>query len=370
MRHWSPVLVWRTVPVLLCGLLLSWPAYADITLGSDARSVGMGGAGLASGDSPDTANLNPASLADTGARFGVQWPSATMHMQGAGYGDAIKLIGNPSLSAADALHMAITLGENTTQLDATASAGVLLPKMDLQATAAIRTELLPNEAFKRWVHGGNQGTPSSDARADLYAGGLATLPSVGLGVHVPLPGMQGRLAVGVRVKPSTAYYSHYIIDGNAVLAGQPLLAAEMGGNNYLSQRSFSADLGFTYTPARMPNARFAVVVNNLLEPKAIAFAAASPDGLFAKQMSPRSISAGVALVGQYSTLAADLVDIGGAYGKAQVRIGGEVRAPGNVLALRGGYNSTTGFTAGLGLGSFGIAISRQTPVMLSQSITF
>lgn len=358
------------VPLLLLCTLVTMPALADITLGSDARAVAMGGAGLASNEATQANSLNPAALADTGMRFSIEWPTVNARMQGAGYGDALNMIGNPSLGAKDALDLATSLGKQDTRLDASATMGVLLPKMDLEAKAAMRTDITPNDAFKAWAKSGGAGLPSADARADVYAGGLVSLPSVGVGFHVPIGTRAGTVAMGVRLKPVTAYYSHYIIDSTAIAADTPALASEMDGHDYLKQGSFSADLGLMYTPASMPNAHLALVVNNLIEPQAIRFGGTAPAGLTEKQLAPRSISAGASLVGDRVTLAADLVDLTSAYGSPQLRVGGELRLPGNLLALRGGYNTSTGFTAGVGIGGFGIAYSKHTPIMLSQSITF
>lgn len=358
------------LPAMLFLTVCALPALADITLGGDARAVAMGGAGLASGDN-QAVGMNPATLADTGMRFAIQWPSVDARMQGASYLDTLKLIGNPSLKPKDAIDYAIDLGSKDIRLDASATAGLLLPKMDLQVKAAIRTEIKPNDAFKAWAKSGGTGTAPTDASADVYAGGLATLPSLGVGFHLPVDAdTTGKIAIGVRLKPTTAYYSHYVIDSDAITAHTPKLAAEMGGNDYLKQGSFSADLGIQYTPAKAPNAHFALVVNNLVEPQPIQLSSTAPNDLYARQLAPRSISAGAAIVNDRVTLAADLVDITGAYGTPQIRVGSELRLPGNLLAIRGGYNTATGFTAGIGIGGFGIAFSKSTPIMLSQSITF
>ena len=143
-----------TVPLLL--LLCVWfmlPATADVTLGPSARSVAMGGAGLASGDAPEAA-VNPAFLADTGARFGIRWPSIDAHMQGANLGDVFDLLRRPSLNVNDALDLATTLGDSPVEIDAAVATGLLLPKADLTVNANIRTEIAPNAVFQQWVRDG------------------------------------------------------------------------------------------------------------------------------------------------------------------------------------------------------------------------
>jgi hypothetical protein len=313
-------------------------------------------------------------LAETGARFSILMPTIDAQMQGASYGDVFKLLGKPSLSSDDALDMATSLGTHNTEITASASTGVLLPQMDLQANATIRTQIKPNDEFKAWAKAGADPLllgNYNDPKAEVKAGGLANLPSFGIGFHLPARSKNaGQLAVGVRVRTTQAYYSHYIVDAQAIADNQPRRSDEMGDNDYIKQGSFAADFGVTYSPKSSPNARLALVVNNLIEPKAIDFGPTAPAGTPSVQLAPRSFSVGAAVDQEFGTLALDVVDLTGAYGKAQVRLGGEVRAPGGLLALRGGYNTATGFTAGIGLGSFGIAYSNETPIMLSQSITF
>lgn len=364
-RHLIHVLAF-SVLCALCAL----PALADITLGGDARAVGMGGAGLASGDAPGAATINPAFLADTGMRLGIQMPTVNARMQGATYGDVFDLLGKQTINPSTAMNLALTLGDQPTSITAAGSTGLLLPRMDVLANATMHTVITPNAAFQGWVRGGGVGVPPVGASADLTAGGVAHLPSLGFGMHVPMGGSErGTLALGVRLKPTQAYYSHYIVDGAAIAAQTPQLAPEMGGRNYLKKTSFSADMGLMYTPPRMADVRMAVVVDNLIEPKAIDFGAFAPPGVNNKQLSPRTVSLGVAMMKRQMTLAADLVDVTRALGDPQLRVGAELRLPAG-MGIRGGYNTATGFSAGVGLGSLGLAYSQRMPVMLSQAVVF
>ncbi|MHB9130535.1 MAG: hypothetical protein ACYDBB_05510 [Armatimonadota bacterium] len=366
---WSFRHLCRLAPLLGLAAVFCLPAYADTTLGAGARAAAMGGAGLAADDTPDAAVRNPALLANNGLGFGLVMPTITTQLNGAGYSDVFSLLARPSLGAADALDLAKHLGTQTTDFSASASTGVELFKADLLATATMRTEIVPNDAFKSWANGSSS-TPALDARADVYTAGIVNLPSLGMGFHLPLGKQSGRVSVGMRIKPTQAYYSHYIIDSAAVIAGNGARPAEeMSGSDYLKQTSVSADLGLMYTPRSIPSARVALVVNNAIEPKAIALGPGAPDGATQRQLSPRSFSIGTALVQSRYTLAADLVDLTGAYGPKQLRLGAEWRLPAG-LALRGGYNTAAGVSAGIGLGSLGLAYSKNTPVMLTQSIAF
>jgi hypothetical protein len=349
----------------LCVLaLLMLPALADLTMGGDARAVAMGGAGLASGD---VGANNPAILAYTGPRFGIEMPTISTRMAGTGYGDIYQLLGHPTLSGAKALSLVRDLANEAPKLDISASTGLLLPMADLQLSAALHAETGANSSYKAWVAGGKVGPAPAGAQADITAGGITTLPGIGLGMPMPINPARGSLAVGVRLKPTTAYYTHYVVDTAALAAGSPALAPEMNGRTSLRQSSFSADAGLLFTPAKNQNFHAALMVQNLIEPRAINFGPSA--GIANRQLAPRSISGGLALVNERITLAADLVDLTAAYGPAQLRLGGEMRLT-PALALRGGYNTATGFTGGLGLGTLGIAYSQRAPVMLSNSVAF
>ncbi len=361
-----------TLPLVLTLALLLVPALsarADITLGGNARAIAMGGAGLASGDASEGAALNPALLADAGARMGIEWPTITTTFAGGSYADAFRLVGNPVLSAGDAANFATTLGSQNITMDASGSVGLLLPNSDFRANAALRVKILPNAAFQDWEQHG--GTLSPDARADAVGVGMANWPSFGMGFYLPVnPQTTGMVAMGMRFKRTQVYYTHYIIDAATVAGGAPTLAPEMQGMDSRRTTSFSADLGFTYMPANTTHMRYAFVIDDLVQPKTIQFPGPTPAFLPAdRQVLPRSYSLGTAYVDDNLTLAADWVDLSGAYDRPQIRLGIETRLPNN-LALRGGYNSTDGFTVGVGWGDIGLAYSAHAPMLISESIAF
>jgi len=358
----------RALPLIgcfLCGLAL--PALADVTMGANARDVAMGGAGLASGDAVGAAR-NPALLAESQQMFGVLLPSIVTSVEGAAnWRDALGLIGNATVDAGEALDLVRKLGSGKTAFDISADVGLALPRADLVVSASMHAEIIPNAEFASWVRSGVQGDLPEQAQADLYAGGLTNLPSLGFGFYLPQSrSLPGTTAVGFRVKPTQVYYSHYVYDA-ADPDGRP--AEEMGGKDYLKQTSVSVDMGLLYTPKANKNVRVALMVNNWIEPKAIAFAATSARFGDKKQLAPRTLSIGTAWVNDDVTMAVDLVDLTGAQGDPQLRLGGELRLP-NGLALRGGYNTKHGLTAGIGIGNVGLAYSAKTPVMLSSSVVF
>ena len=356
--------------IVLCALLVACtlPAFADLTLGGGARSIAMGGAGLASGDTQEAA-LNPAFLADTGTRLGLIWPTLDTRMSGAAsLGDVIDLLGHSKLNAGKALDLVKNLGSGPAELDASARAGLLLPQSDLQVSAAIRTVITPNPDFAEWVRSG--GDIGALARADVKAIGITNLPSVGVGFHAPVP-LKGKTSVGLRLKPTQAYYSHFVFDGTHLDSNGvpiPQLAVEMGNKSVLKQSTFSADMGAMFTPTRFPNVHIAAMIANLIEPKAIKFSS-DAGGSLEEQIAPRTISVGSAWVNKNVTLAMDLVDIGSHFGKSNLRLGGELRGPSSI-ALRGGYNTEYGFTGGIGYGGFNLAYSQKAPLMISGNAAF
>lgn len=348
--------------------LISFPVSADVILGSDARAIAMGGAGIASGES---AIMNPAALADNPFRFGVRWPTIDLRMDGAGLGDTIALFGISSIDSEKAVSLARELGTKDREMYASARFGVLLPLSDLQFEAAARTNIIPNDSFKTWAAGGGTGLPPADAQADIYAGGISALPSIGAGIKLPFVADKiGTVAIGVRARPTTVYYSHYIVDSATLISGQARPAEEMGGDEYRSETSLSADAGLIYRPAMLPKLRLAFVVNNIIEPKQITLDDLAPVDLYRQQLAPRSMSAGAAYVTNFITVAADMVDLTEVFGKTELRVGTELRLSGKKFALRGGYNSLSGYTAGLGIGDFGIAMSKESPLLLSQALHF
>ena len=361
----SYVRAFPLIGLLLIGLAL--PGQADVTMGANARDVAMGGAGLASGDAQGAAN-NPALLAESDTMFGILWPSVDVGTSGlAGWSDALSLISKAKIDTAEAFDLMQEFGSSQTALDVTANAGVALPRADLVGSVAVHTEITPNDEFAGWVDSGMTGDIPEDARADVYAGGLANLPSLGFGFYLPQPkSIPGTTALGFRVKWTQAYYSHYVYD-DADPEGR--LADEMGTKESLKTSSPSADMGMMFTPKGNNNVRLALVVNNLIEPKAITFATPSERFGSKKQLAPRTLSLGTAWVDEDITLAADLVDLTSNSEGRQLRLGVEWRSP-TGIALRGGYNTKNGLTAGIGFGSLGLAYSADTPVMLSSSVSF
>ncbi|MEI7832649.1 MAG: conjugal transfer protein TraF, partial [bacterium] len=289
-----------------------------------------------------------------------------MRVNGASQSDAQGLLGQYILDPTKAFNLALDLGKGDTDIITSVTAGIQLPQSNISGWASLDTKIVPNAAYQTWANSGGLLFPFlSGAQADVYAVGVASTP-VSVGMH--LPGYGGELSVGVRVKPTRAYYSHYIIDGTAVTNNEPTLAPEMGGNQYLVQDSLAADLGVLCSPPGMGSIRVAAVVNNIIQPQAIDFKSPSATGMLKQDVAPTTVSVGVALEDDHLTLAADLLDVTKQLGGSQLRLGAELR-PMHSLALRAGY-TLDGLSYGLGIGGFNIAITENDRLAFGQTVKF
>ena len=426
---------WCTVGLVAAALAYSAPARADLSFGYEARYVGLGGAGLAVIDNPTQAGLiNPAALSLRPAAFGMQWPNIGLRWRGAGIGDAFDQLASGSLSMTEAVDLARDLGTEPTRIEANLGLGFALSTLDVRARALGNVAIRPSALFTSWAISGqepgawlqssaaasdlraefNGVTTAADANAALgrvgdklgaHLVGAATVsPSIGFGMKLPNGLLDssriGDVRVGVRVKPTRVYYSHWVVKPTAQLTAEDVnpngglndsawgkmklqgqAAIELGGKDSLEETSFGMDFGLLWQPAYIPYTTIALTVDNLIEPsfRIPAGADASIVPGAGDKLMPRTVNLGAAMtIPGGLLLAADLLDITGANsanpnGEAQFRIGAEFRPSLPVLrwfAVRAGYNSATGMAAGLSLGSFGIAYAERSPLVASQTFNF
>ena len=363
----SAFLVVGVLSSLALGIITTMPAKANLTIGgADARKVGMGGSGLAVRSNDDEIPTNVALLAESGARFNINTPTFDMRVNGATQEDAQGLLGQYILNPAKAFNLAIDLGKQDTEIITSVTAGIQLPQSNISGWATIDAKIVPNAAYQTWANSGGLLVPFlAGAKADVYAVGLVSAP-VSVGVH--LPGYGGEFDFGVRVKPIRAYYSHYIIDKDSIANKKPLLAPEMGDNNYLVKDSIAADIGVFASPPGMGSLRMAATVNNLIRPQAIDFKSPSATGMVKQEIEPTTVNVGIAIEDDHFTLAADLLDVTRQLGGSQLCLGAELR-PTHSFALRAGY-SQGGVSYGLGLGNFSIAITGNDTLAIGQLVKF
>ncbi|MEI6520763.1 MAG: hypothetical protein WCO98_12110 [bacterium] len=343
--------------IVICTL----SAHADIYVGADARSAAMAGVGIATIDTTTSQVVNPATLSETGIRFTVQSPNLDMRTEGINFSEALKLMGSTKISASEAFKLAKDFGDGPSRLDINAGLGLGLPLSTVRANASVTAKIEPNAAFQTWVKGGSLGgLPPVGAQADIYGIGITTIPEVAVGVKLPVKMDIGTFSLGARVKPTTIYYSHYVVN-SASVAGSAGLAAEMSGSNYIKKSSIGADLGLLYKSSIIDGLTIGVVGNNALAPKS--------NFIGTGNFAPRTYGAGATFSKSMLTASVDFNDVFHKFGKTQMSAGAEVRLPLSI-ALRAGYNTNMGFSGGLGIAGFNVSYAGKSPFVLSQMISF
>jgi hypothetical protein len=358
---------------IACWLLsvLALPVWADLSFGG-SPSAGMGGAGLAVIRRPTAQSFqNPAVIAYVqGFRFGAGNIDTTS--RGASFSRLLDDLEVRQGSAADIATAAGLLrkyAREDTRLLLTGDLGVIASGVGISVGGIVDARLIPNAPLQNWARtNGNIANIPNDARADVIAVGVVSLPDITTGVRLPSP--QGDLAVGVRLRNLKLYYTHYFADQAQLQAGQNATRApELQGRDFREFSATGVDLGFLWRPTGDQIYTLALVVENFVEPN-IRFEATDRVGqVFNFKPLKRSYHAGVAVeLETGSLIAVDFIDIGNNVGKGEIRLGYEQRL--GRIALRTGYASKTGWTAGLGIGGFNIAYSDTLPVVVSRTLNF
>jgi hypothetical protein len=332
----------------------------------------MGGAGLAVIRRPTAQSFqNPAVIAYVqGFRFGAGNIDTTA--RGASFSRLLDDLEVRQGSAADIATAAGLLrkyAREDTRLLLTGDFGIIASGVGISVGGILDARLLPNALLQTWARtDGNPINIPANARADVIAVGVVSLPDITTGVRLPSP--QGDLAVGVRLRNLKLYYTHYFADQAQLQAGQNATRApELQGRDYREFSATGIDLGFLWRPTGDQTYTLALVVENFVEPN-IRFQATNRNGqIFNFKPLKRAYHAGVAVeLETGSLIAVDFIDIGNSVGKGEIRLGYEQRL--GRIALRTGYASKTGWTAGLGIGGFNLAYSDTLPVVVSRTLNF
>ena len=362
--------------LLIAGIVIcSLSAHADIYIGANARTAAMAGAGIATinispsdiFDANGSQVLNPATLSETGMRFSIHTPNVDMRTQGIDLGESLSLLGSSKISAGDAFKLAKDFGDGPARVDVNAGLGFGLPYSTIRGGTSITVQLEPNDEFQCWAKTGVWNV-NNNAKADIYGIGITSIPEVAAGFGLPIKSSHGKYSIGARIKPTNIYYSHYVVDSSTYLSGTAKLSGEMNGSSYLKKSSIGADIGLLYQSKIIDGLAIGVVSNNAIEPKGIDFGPGTPPEVN-KSFAPRTYSAGATYQKSFLTAAVDFNDLFHKFGKTQMCAGAEVRLP-LKIALRAGYNSNLGFSAGLGIWGFDISYSGKAPYILSQMISF
>ena len=358
---------------IACWLLsvLALPVWADLSFGG-SPSAGMGGAGLAVIRRPTAQSFqNPAVIAYVqGFRFGAGNIDTTA--RGASFSRLLDDLEVRQGSAADIATAAGLLrkyAREDTRLLITGDLGIIASGVGISVGGIVDARLLPNAPLQNWARtDGNPINIPANAQADVIAVGVVSLPDITTGVRLPSP--QGDLAVGVRLRNLRLYYTHYFANQAQLQAGgSATRAPELQGRDYREFSATGIDLGFLWRPTGDQTYTLALVVENFVEPN-IRFQATDRNGqIFNFKPLKRAYHAGVAIeLETGSLIAVDFIDIGNNVGKGEIRLGYEQRL--GRIALRTGYASKTGWTAGLGIGGFNLAYSDTLPVVVSRTLNF
>ncbi|MDH7602334.1 MAG: conjugal transfer protein TraF [Armatimonadota bacterium] len=388
-------------------LVLSTAVYAsDINFGATARTMAMGGAGIALGDDASTtAVLNPAAPACAGAKVRFIFPGLDFHTVGASFSDLLDSVDKLGGDEDDALSLVNDFAKQQTGLTfnmVTGFAGPTGLTIEAQANALIT----PSAEAAKWATAAllfrdTSGVNLSDVQAiidhpkfdeaityalagnaaaadsafDSYLADLnktyvdANLvygPSLLLGRGFDTT--NGRMWLGTNIKILSTEGKRWqvkgtrvgslVASGGKVLADLDFEAEELPDEG--RKTTMKADVGLIYKP-NDSIWQYGVVVNNFIKPKI--------RGLTNTQDDPM-ISVGVAAaLGRNFLFAADLVNITGANDdNAKLRFGGEFRL-GRLFALRAGYSGSK-WTYGAELLGLNIAWSGRSAQLLSNVLKF
>ncbi len=349
-------------------------ASADWVIGS-GPNAGMGRAGLAlPGDTINQGRVNPAiyGLAPSGFRF--QFPRFSFRLDGVGIGDLEDVFGDSNNSGLDASKLsdiARQFGDEDIQFGAGVGLGLFFSGLAIDFSGDAIVSGLPNATLQNWVDAGAAGAVPVGSRLDAYGLGKGEV-GFGYGKRFNTPG-SADISVGVRAKIVRSYYSHRFADTNTIQNNlDGVLAPEMGGNDVLDESGFGLDLGFIASSSKTQGLFFGATVENLLEPKT-SFQGTLPNGIPGTEtVRPyqRTVNLGVGYLSPKNFhVAADLVDVFNGAGGKEFRAGAQWSVT-RGFALRGGYESRAGFTFGVGLGGFNLALGGNSAGQLGYALRF
>lgn len=359
---------------LLAGLLLAAPCRAqDFIYGGDARAFSMGGSGVALMQSRSS-RPNPATLAFERKNADPTFPTLGFRASGPISRDAGGGFLVNGLENKDATAIARDYGTGDSDFGVTGGLAFRYGQVELGASAVGLGRLQPNAALRKWsqTSKGDFESLPANAKADIYAGGYYNVPTISYGQSIPTTNLKDyQVGVGVRMKYMTGMYTHYVPGQRALLGLDPAaLAPEMEGKERITKTGIGADLGIMIRPRKGEGISGALVIANAVRPN-FAFDGTDRDGNPTRvNLIRTTFTAGIGYQNKYGTTAAvDVVDFTGAAGKAELRAGVEQRVWGPIY-VRGGYNSTTGGTAGVSFYGLDIAVSQRMPLEVVKTVSF
>ncbi|MEP6756421.1 MAG: hypothetical protein ABJA67_13030 [Chthonomonadales bacterium] len=346
-------------------------AHADVSFGSSARLLGMGGAGIAVVDRADhNTGLNPAALALNNRRSQIFFPNVGLHASGIPIKEAYKhLIQNPG--ANDAVDLARDFGGQNSEFSAALGFGARVGHMDAMTTGIGLVRIIPNADLKNWSKTGNGDLTklNGNEKADVYGAAIYSLPIIGAAERISPKGSPIRVEAGTRIKLSRSVYTHYLVSSSNIMNNTVATpASELGSGTTITKDGIGVDFGLLAHPTSHQGFSVALLVNNLLDP-GFRIAGTDVNGNPAKfDLQPRSITVGSALEAGKFLFVADAVDITRAYGNVQGRLGMELTT--RKVSYRLGYSSARGFTAGIGWRFVQVAFGARAPLEIIKTLRF
>jgi len=347
------------------------PARADWIFGGNSRVIAMGGAGLAVVDkSGYNTLLNPAALALYNRRVVGEFPSLGVRARGIPLDAAFEhLTGNPDEN--EAVDLARDFGKRDSQFGANIDWGIRFGHVEARAFAVGAARLFPNTALRTWAQTANGDVTrlTGAERADLIGAAIYSLPTITAAERVSPPGSPTRIEAGARVKLMRAFYTHYLVDANAIRTNGPATPApELGGGTSLHRDGIGVDLGVLAHPRDHAGFSGALVITNAIEPTFRFLGTDQSGAPYQYDFQPRSVSMGSAWEGGRMLVALDLVDLTASYGDVQARLGAEYATRG--VGFRAGYASARGFTAGFGWRFIQVAYGARAPIDIAYTLRF
>lgn len=398
--------------LLLAGLSIS-ALSSDFDFGSTARSISLGGAGLALGDEfHSTAVNNPAAPAVYGKKLQFIFPGLDFKKSGASVSDIVDNIGKlDSGNESDALSLANDFSSQNTSLSFSSVAGFsgttgilvnaevigrIIPSQDVMnwSKAQLRFDngisfdpmdyvtQLNNanltSAVNNWTAYSSSGLASDKTAAETafnqYLVDLSTNTISAAFVWGPtvqlsgkMPSTSGDLWLGTNISILTSESRQWTIQaknpgftysGNDIsVSSLDFEAVEVPTKR---KTSLKVDVGMLYRP-NDSIWQYGVVVNNFIKPNLRGVTNSQEDPMISFGVAAKPIN-GFLFV-------ADLVNLTGANGESvKLRSGAEYHI-GNFLALRAGYS---GDRVTYGFNAFGIdlAFSEDSPNILSKAFKF
>ena len=347
--------------VCLLAMTATMANAVDVGTGSYARSVGMGGAGLALTD--QSIGANPASYATSRSNLRFIFPSIDMHTQGASmsdFQDRTDEVGDSSLD--EVVQLARDFGRERTTLNVSLMTGIEGP-LGVAFEGEAEGLIDPSNGLKTWVNAGLPTDPAAIIALGLspltFANGttvagtlLYAAPAVSYGLG--FDSAEGdKIWVGTKVKWLNSEVHSWTVN-SVVGADVTLEANELP---VVEDDGLAADLGIIIRPANS-KVQWGMVINNLVDPEL--------NGVD----TPTMVSVGTAYqMNSRFVAAADLVNINRAYNaNPRLRFGAEWRMT-KSIALRGGFTGDN-FTCGIGAFGMDFSFSSDSPAMLSQSLRF